>query len=681
MKRRNQAFGSIVRCVLGATFVLGLCGPAWAVDFGSTAGTVFQPLDFSLTNASYSGNAFDVDAMATFTHSDPNHVITVGMYYNGGTEWKFRFTPTYPGTWTFTTASGDSDLNGSSGTVNVAADPNALGFIVGAGTMYARQVGTADNLKGQPYVIFMNERATNESINPGFGQNANIATFWTTARRNDYIAQAKSVGCSAIFIHLNHQVFQAGVTRYDQHSSETPDLNTFAALETIINHAHSEGLAVHFWAWGDESRKWTPIGLPGGANGYVDKRMQRYMADRLGPLPNWTVGYGFDLFEWTDQAKVSEWANYITARSGYSHMLGARGLPLVGPDGTKATAPSNLMESYASHIRAGQILEAAPTGGDNGGPDSYDETLDNVLNDPNHPVLYEERHTYYRYWGTGYLDWPTCDDVGTRRLFWWWTMAGGAGGWIGFYPDYPGAWDGPYAEANLLITHRTFWADRLSVGMAADNSLTSGGAVALAAGDLSEIVFYAEDATSIVMNLGGAGLSWDAIAIDCELDYAEMDLGTVTASNQSWTAPYRSDWAISLVSVQAVPVTLTVISGSGSGAYTDGEVVAITAETAPSGMEFEAWTGDVTGVANVNVPSTTITMPVTDATVTASYSYIPIRGDLSEDGNVDIVDLNMVLIDWSKSSGFADPRSDADGSGTVNIIDLNYVLIDWGKTQ
>ena len=76
-------------------------------------------------------------------------------------------------------------------------------------------------------------------------------------------------------------------------------------------------------------------------------------------------------------------------------------------------------------------------------------------------------------------------------------------------------------------------------------------------------------------------------------------------------------------------------------------------------------------------------MPAADITVTATYVAVvpPWPGDLDESGTVDIVDLNMVLIDWGKTGGFADPRSDADGSGTVDIVDLNTVLIDWGKTS
>ncbi|KKL04614.1 hypothetical protein LCGC14_2614300, partial [marine sediment metagenome] len=66
--------------------------------------------------------------------------------------------------------------------------------------------------------------------------------------------------------------------------------------------------------------------------------------------------------------------------------------------------------------------------------------------------------------------------------------------------------------------------------------------------------------------------------------------------------------------------TLTVVSGSGDGSYTDGHVVIITADAAPTGQSFDVWTGNTTGIANVNVASTTIAMPGSNATITATYS-------------------------------------------------------------
>jgi len=66
--------------------------------------------------------------------------------------------------------------------------------------------------------------------------------------------------------------------------------------------------------------------------------------------------------------------------------------------------------------------------------------------------------------------------------------------------------------------------------------------------------------------------------------------------------------------------TLTVHSGTGDGSYAVGTIQPITADSAPSGQDFDEWTGDVTGVADVEDPTTTITMPYADAEITATYT-------------------------------------------------------------
>jgi len=52
---------------------------------------------------------------------------------------------------------------------------------------------------------------------------------------------------------------------------------------------------------------------------------------------------------------------------------------------------------------------------------------------------------------------------------------------------------------------------------------------------------------------------------------------------------------------------LTVDNGNGDGQYEAGTVVNIVADAAPSGQEFDIWTGDVAGITDVNSASTTIT--------------------------------------------------------------------------
>jgi len=66
--------------------------------------------------------------------------------------------------------------------------------------------------------------------------------------------------------------------------------------------------------------------------------------------------------------------------------------------------------------------------------------------------------------------------------------------------------------------------------------------------------------------------------------------------------------------------TLSVTGGSGDGEYEAGAVVAITAAAAPVGQAFEAWAGDTLAVADANSASTTVTMPASAVSVTATYA-------------------------------------------------------------
>ncbi|MFC1596983.1 twin-arginine translocation signal domain-containing protein [Planctomycetota bacterium] len=84
-----------------------------------------------------------------------------------------------------------------------------------------------------------------------------------------------------------------------------PDLRTFEALELLVTRTHEAGGLVHIWPWGDHSRSQTPRSLSGGIGGAVDERLRRYTAARLGPIPGWSMGFGFDLDEWVTAGGVA----------------------------------------------------------------------------------------------------------------------------------------------------------------------------------------------------------------------------------------------------------------------------------------------------------------------------------------------------------------------------------------
>jgi len=68
--------------------------------------------------------------------------------------------------------------------------------------------------------------------------------------------------------------------------------------------------------------------------------------------------------------------------------------------------------------------------------------------------------------------------------------------------------------------------------------------------------------------------------------------------------------------------TLRHNSGSGDGEYSPSQVVDIDADSAASGMFFDKWVGDTGGIADVNDPSTTLTMPANNQEITATYTWV-----------------------------------------------------------
>jgi len=517
---------------IGRTFVLALCLTASVASsalaagsakqrvpatFGESRTTLWSPtLEWTIDNDSYEGNPFDLVAKVTFTHESGEKKHVTEMFYAGDDTWKFRFTGTRIGKWTFTTqADGrngtteDDDLHDHSGAIVVSEhrDPQMRGFITHRGNKFARQVGGPDDLEGFLPDTYMNQRKYG---NPeGYGWTDITPTLTDPKVYEAYMDEVEAHGCNGVFVHVINQWLKAHALSYDDHDSVNPDFETFAALENAIVRAHQRGFYVHLWAWGDEARKWTPRGLPGGVNGKVDRRVQRYIAARLGPLPGWVMGYGFDLQEWTDEKDLGSWADYLHQRSGWRHMLWARG-------------------------RSDEALDARSYSGY--GVESYDQIVEKLESDPDRPHLFEERDTYLR--GRGGL---TQD--GSRRFMWRQAIAGGM---MGFWGHYPKSYydKGPYPKPGQFVCFRTFWDGRFLLDLKRAAELTDG--YALASPDREHVVFYKEDTSSVTMDLSGAPGPLPAVAVDTKKAYREIAIGPLKAGKQTWKAPHKSDWAIAI---------------------------------------------------------------------------------------------------------------------------------------
>ncbi len=453
-------------------------------------------VEWSLANPTFDGNPFDLVATARFVHDASGEQRTTEMFYDGEHTWEFRFAGTQTGLWTFTTASEDPDLDARRGRVTVRRnpDPKTTGFLTTQGGKFAVQVGDRDELQAYRFNVFMDR--------PEFDA-LNLQAFGDPDLVDAYLADARNHGFGVIFLHVNNNWFTLGAKSYTEHDSRDPDPRTFSILESVIARAHSNGCRVQIWAWGDESRKWTPIGV-GGINGVPDRRLQRYICARLGPLPGWTMGYGFDLQEWVSEEQLADWADYMHAHLGWQHLLWGRG-------------------------RSNESLDAVSYSGP--GVDTYEQLLETIKSDPDRPHFFEERFTYTR--------WDKYDMATTRRHLWWYALAGGVGSWWGRFPDSP-----PYPNPEQLRTVTRFWEGRFLLDMQPANDLTDG--LALKSTDSDCCVFYREDADSVRMDLRGVNGPQPAVAVDAKKEYAEIGVGGLTPARHSWAAPYRSDWAIAV---------------------------------------------------------------------------------------------------------------------------------------
>ena len=94
----------------------------------------------------------------------------------------------------------------------------------------------------------------------------------------------------------------------------------------------------------------------------------------------------------------------------------------------------------------------------------------------------------------------------------------------------------------------------------------------------------------------------------------------VLSSNTVSTTVTMSTNAVTLTATYD-KTSLTVDNGTGGGLYTSGANVAITASSIP-GKFFVAWTGATQYVASAASPTTTVTVPVQDITLTAKYTLL-----------------------------------------------------------
>ncbi len=487
-------------------------GEVMARELPKQTGLQWAPyLEWAIENPSLGGNPFEIRATATFVHSESGEKRTTGMFYDGGDIWKFRFAGTKPGRWTFITSSPDSDLDGWQGSVEIEANPTAYGFVTHVGNKWVRPIGSGEVLEPfiPQFVMYEGPQLLAERSDK---LDADIETFFVEHGFNGFH--------TAVFCRW-FNIDKADAKQLDD-PDPNPDPRTFEALETLIRKTHAAGGVVHIWAWGDEQRHMTPRAW--GVNGEVDRRLQRYIAARLGPLPGWTMGYGFDLWEWVKGSELTEWHDYMTEQLGWTHMLGAR-------------STKNTTEQISEELDYASYEQHRPT---------YKTYVETINARPHKPAFSEDRFRIRQSERYAFKDYSF---EMTRRGLWHSAMAGGVANIWGNLQgnlDANMALDGsfPYPDPPKTKTYAEFFRKRFLIDMDVENSITDG--VCLKSADGIHVLFYKEDAEWIHMDLSKLASPLVAIAVDTNKSYAEIGLGKLHPEKQSWQAPYKSDWAVAV---------------------------------------------------------------------------------------------------------------------------------------
>ncbi len=145
-----------------------------------------------------------------------------------------------------------------------------------------------------------------------------------------------------------------------------------------------------------------------------------------------------------------------------------------------------------------------------------------------------------------------------------------------------------------------------------------------------------------------------------------------SCSNDNLIFDDSTDWRTNLTMIAAdVTVianytgqyTLEVEYGSGSGSYAAGTKVAISAVEAPQGRRFASWVSRTTGLSieNSTKESTIITMPASNAKVTATYmdtGSISGNSTSSSKNNTSVVITKPGISDKDKASAYVSGSSD-----------------------
>lgn len=378
---------------------------------------------------------------------------------------KFRFTPSQAGNWKFSVG-GSIDIS--------AVQPDyAKGFVVANGINWVRS-------------------ATGEAFVPQY------VMYNRTDLDNG----------------LQEFVVEHGFTGF--HITNLRDfLQNTSYFEAIVLKTYRLGGVTHFWIWGDRSRWQTP-----STYGVDADVLYREIAARLGPLPGWTIGYGFDLYEWASAEEIEQFRAFLHRSISYRHLVGGRGY-------------KNEYRQISSNLDYASWEWHQPTLAD---------YKDHIKFAKGKPAFSEDRFRVRQ--PSRYPDKDYDFDM-TRKGLWHSALSGGVANIWGHKPKGRG-YSQPYPNKEAIRTYRRTIDLYFELGMSVEDNVLEGGSCLGADGHL---LCYVENASKINFQTGAPDAISKVLAIDTKKAYREIDINN---RGQVIKLPNISDWAILLLKPEGV---------------------------------------------------------------------------------------------------------------------------------
>jgi len=324
------------------------------------------------------------------------------------------------------------------------------------------------------------------------------------------------------------------------------DSRTFDALEMLITKTYRAGGMVHLWMWGDEERGQTPSARPdwGGVDGPVAKKVEAAIAERLGALPGWSMGYGFDLDEWVTADEIHRWRDRMHGLLPRFHFLGGR------PGGP------NRGENHRRYQRWNRGLDYASY--EHHKP-SYRVYLAALEANPDEPVFSEDR---FRVLESSDRKHYSLQEV--RRGLWQSTLAGGVANIWGYLMEGGSHELGsaPFPNRGQIRAHFEFMRGRFLADMercSPKRAEPERRSLCLRSAAGRHYIFYKENADHVELGLRAMKGPQPVVAIDTRKPYAEVEVGMLAPGSHVWETPHRSDWALAVGRFERSPRATTAV--------------------------------------------------------------------------------------------------------------------------